>query len=60
MALAAGTPFACFHHHLIYMCSPSMSRADRRIFNALTSTAAVLDFLEEKFAIAMAAGEEAL
>jgi len=45
LALSTGTLFSCFHHHLIYMCERRASRADRRIFNALESTAAVLDFL---------------
>ena len=45
LALATGTLFSCFHHHLIYMCERRSSRADRKIFNALESTAAVLDFL---------------
>ena len=45
LALATGTLFSCFHHHLIYMCEKRSSRADRKIFNALESTAAVLDFL---------------
>ena len=45
LALATGTLFSCFHHHLIYMCERRSSRADRKIFNALESTAAVLEFL---------------
>jgi len=45
LALSTGTLFSCFHHHLIYMCERRSSRADRKIFNALESTAAVLDFL---------------
>ena len=43
--MSTGTHFTCFHHHLIYMCERRSSRADRKIFNALESTAAVLDFL---------------
>lgn len=45
LALTTGTPFLCFHHHLIYMCEKSFSRAERRIFNSLSSTAAVIDYL---------------
>jgi len=45
IALNTGTPFNCFHHHLIYMCEKRTSRADRRIFNSLSSTAAVLDYI---------------
>jgi len=45
ISLNTGTPFTCFHHHLIYMCEKRTSRADRRVFNSLTSTAAVLDYI---------------
>jgi len=45
LALTTGTPFLCFHHHLIYMCEKSFSRAERRIFNSLSSTSAVIDYL---------------
>jgi len=45
LALTTGTHFTCFHHHLIYMVSSSLSRAERKCFNALTSTAAVLDYM---------------
>jgi len=45
LALTTGTPFICFHHHLIYMCQKRISRAERRVFNTLSSTAAVLDYI---------------
>ena len=45
IALGTGTIFTCFHHHLIYMCEKRSSRADRKVFNALESTAAVIDYL---------------
>ncbi len=51
IALECGTPFTSFHHHLIYMCESLLPRAERRVFNSLASTAAVLDFLEEHFDI---------
>lgn len=51
LALETGTPFVTFHHHLIYMCSRILSRPDRRVFNSLSSTAAVVDYLEEKFGV---------
>jgi tRNA-dihydrouridine synthase 4 len=47
IALDIGTPFTTFHHHLIYMCERILSRAERRIFNSLSSTSAVIDFLRE-------------
>ena len=46
LALSTGTHFTCFHHHLIYMLSSSMGKAERKAFNALTSTAAVLDYIQ--------------
>jgi len=51
LALTTGTPFLCFHHHLIYMCEKSFSRAERRIFNALSSTSAVIDYLRNTLEI---------
>lgn len=47
IALETGTSFSCFHHHLIYMHENSLSRAERKIFNSLSSTSSVLDFLAE-------------
>ncbi len=51
VALDTGTQFACFHHHLIYMCDKLMPRAERKVFNTLGSTAAVLDFIERRYDI---------
>ena len=28
LALTTGTPFSCFHHHLIYMCQKRISRLE--------------------------------
>jgi len=49
IALTVGTPFTCFHHHLIYMCEKGLSKAERKVFNALSSTAAVIDYIRENF-----------
>ncbi|KAK4015689.1 hypothetical protein OUZ56_030662 [Daphnia magna] len=46
LALETGVSFTHFHHHLIYMCEKNMSRVDRRYFNALSSTTAVIDYME--------------
>jgi tRNA-dihydrouridine synthase 4 len=46
-----GTAFTCFHHHLIYMCEKLFPRAERKVFNTLGSTAAVLEFLERRYDI---------
>lgn len=51
IAIATGTPFTYLHHHLVYMTSRLMSGSDRRSFTALTSSSAVLDFLEDNYDI---------
>ena len=51
IAMDVGTPFTTFHHHLIYMLEKSLSRSERKYFNTLTSTASVIDLLEEKYGI---------
>jgi len=51
LSLGTGTLFTCFHHHLIYMCDKRSSRADRKVFNSLESTAAVLDYLTDTWNI---------
>ena len=56
LALSIGTPFPCFHHHLIYMAERRFSRPDRRVFNALTSTAAVLSYLQDEWGVELGAG----
>ena len=53
LALSTGTMFTCFHQHLIYMTEKRSSRADRKVFNALESTAAVIDYLNDKWNIAL-------
>ncbi|KAB7502909.1 hypothetical protein Anas_14315, partial [Armadillidium nasatum] len=44
IAIETGTPFTCFHNHLIYMIEKLQSRADRRYFNALSSVSGVVSF----------------
>ncbi|KAL8566374.1 tRNA-dihydrouridine(20a/20b) synthase [NAD(P)+]-like protein [Nucella lapillus] len=51
LSLSLGTPYQCFHHHLIYMMDKLMSRAERRVFNSLASTSAVLDFLRQHYSL---------
>ncbi|KAM9311742.1 tRNA-dihydrouridine(20a/20b) synthase [NAD(P)+]-like [Gastrophryne carolinensis] len=45
LALEHGTPFTCFHHHLMYMLERITSKQEKRVFNVLSSTSAVLDYL---------------
>jgi len=51
LSLATGTHFTCFHHHLIYMLSSSLTRAERKVFNSLTSTAGVIDHLRDSLGL---------
>ncbi|XP_070192063.1 tRNA-dihydrouridine(20a/20b) synthase [NAD(P)+]-like isoform X2 [Littorina saxatilis] len=51
ISLSLGTSFQCFHHHLIYMMDKLMSRAERRVFNSLASTSAVIDFIRENYSL---------
>lgn len=49
IAVEHGTPFTCFHHHLIYMLERITSQPERRVFNNLSSTSAVIDFLHSTY-----------
>lgn len=49
IALKHGTPFTCFHHHLIYMLERITSQPERKLFNGLSSTSAVIDYLHNTY-----------
>ncbi|EDL36909.1 dihydrouridine synthase 4-like (S. cerevisiae), isoform CRA_b [Mus musculus] len=49
ISLELGTPFMCFHQHLMYMMEKITSRQEKRVFNALSSTSAVLDYLMDHY-----------
>jgi len=51
LALQLGTPFQAFHQHLMLMLDGVMPKSDRRIFNSLSSTSAVVDFLHDCYGI---------
>ncbi|OWF41947.1 tRNA-dihydrouridine(20a/20b) synthase [NAD(P)+]-like [Mizuhopecten yessoensis] len=51
LAISVGTTYQCFHNHLIYMMEKALPRSERRIFNALCSTTAVLDYLSHNYDI---------
>ncbi|XP_069085936.1 tRNA-dihydrouridine(20a/20b) synthase [NAD(P)+]-like isoform X2 [Pleurodeles waltl] len=51
IALQHGTPFTCLHHHLMYMMERISSRQEKRVFNVLSSTSAVLDYLREHYGV---------
>ena len=46
-----GCQFSIFHHHLIHMLENITSRTEKRVFNSLTGTATVLEFLNDRFGI---------
>eukprot|EP00088_Acartia_fossae_P037153 TRINITY_DN3832_c0_g1_i1.p1 TRINITY_DN3832_c0_g1~~TRINITY_DN3832_c0_g1_i1.p1 ORF type:complete len:306 (+),score=26.26 TRINITY_DN3832_c0_g1_i1:324-1241(+) len=46
IALNRGTSYATFHHHLIYMLEKSLPKSERRLFNSLASTSAVLNYVQ--------------
>jgi tRNA-dihydrouridine synthase 4 len=45
LGITYGVNFTYFHHHLMYMTEHLLRRSDRLVFNTLSSTPAVLDFL---------------
>uniref|UniRef100_UPI00398F80CD tRNA-dihydrouridine(20a/20b) synthase [NAD(P)+]-like n=1 Tax=Pristiophorus japonicus TaxID=55135 RepID=UPI00398F80CD len=49
IALEHGTPFTCFHHHLMYMLERITSKQEKKIFNVLSSTSAVIDYLSDNY-----------
>ncbi|XP_053109017.1 tRNA-dihydrouridine(20a/20b) synthase [NAD(P)+]-like isoform X2 [Hemicordylus capensis] len=51
IALEHGTPFTCFHHHLMYMLERVTSKQEKKVFNVLSSTSAVLDYLRENYPV---------
>ncbi len=51
LSLDSGNHFTYFHHHLSYMLEKLLPKSERKYFNSLNSTPAVLDYLEERFDI---------
>ncbi|XP_075064906.1 tRNA-dihydrouridine(20a/20b) synthase [NAD(P)+]-like [Mixophyes fleayi] len=51
IAIEHGTPFTCFHHHLMYMMERITSKQEKRVFNVLSSTSAVLDYLKDFYGV---------
>lgn len=51
VSTSLGTTYQCFHNHLVYMLERTLPRSERRIFNALASSSAVVDYLKEKLDI---------
>ncbi|XP_048742778.2 tRNA-dihydrouridine(20a/20b) synthase [NAD(P)+]-like isoform X1 [Ostrea edulis] len=51
IAMYSGVTYPIFHQHLIFMMERLFCRAERRVFNVLASTSAVLDYLETHYNI---------
>uniref|UniRef100_A0A8C6S8Z4 tRNA-dihydrouridine synthase n=1 Tax=Neogobius melanostomus TaxID=47308 RepID=A0A8C6S8Z4_9GOBI len=49
LSIEHGTPFTCFHQHLIYMLERVTSQPERKVFNSLYSTSAVIDYLQKTY-----------
>ncbi|KAJ0022144.1 hypothetical protein NQD34_009634 [Periophthalmus magnuspinnatus] len=49
LAIEHGTPFTCFHQHLIYMLERVTSQPERKVFNSLYSTSGVIDYLQKTY-----------
>lgn len=49
ISIEEGTPFTCFHRHLIYMLERVSSQPERKVFNSLSSTSAVIDYLQNTY-----------
>ena len=51
LSLGTGVTFTQFHSHLIHMLDKVTARTEKRVFNTLSSTPAVLDYLEYHYSI---------
>ncbi|XP_034081365.1 tRNA-dihydrouridine(20a/20b) synthase [NAD(P)+]-like isoform X1 [Gymnodraco acuticeps] len=51
MAIEQGTSFTCFHQHLIYMLERVSSMPEKKVFNSLSSTSAVIDYLQNTYGL---------
>jgi len=47
IAMERGTSFTTLHHHLIYMLEKSLPKSERRLFNSLASTSAVINYVQQ-------------
>lgn len=49
ISIEQGTPFTCFHRHLIYMLERVSSQPEKKVFNSLSSTSGVIDYLQNTY-----------
>jgi len=47
ISMARGTSFTTTHHHLIYMLEKSLPKSERRLFNSMVSTSAVINYIDK-------------
>ncbi|KAJ3279677.1 tRNA-dihydrouridine(20a/20b) synthase [NAD(P)+]-like protein [Borealophlyctis nickersoniae] len=51
LGVGYGSSSFIFHHHLMFMLESSMSRAEKKHFNCLTSIPAIVDYLENHYGL---------
>lgn len=51
LAAQLGSPLTQFHQHLTFMLEHVLPRSEKRVFNALTSSSAVVDYLQQTYEI---------
>ncbi|KAJ3153390.1 tRNA-dihydrouridine(20a/20b) synthase [NAD(P)+]-like protein [Geranomyces michiganensis] len=51
LSTAYGSVHFIFHHHLMYMLESSMSRAEKKSFNILSSGPAIIDYLQGHYGL---------
>ncbi|XP_074642577.1 tRNA-dihydrouridine(20a/20b) synthase [NAD(P)+]-like [Tubulanus polymorphus] len=51
ISLSVGTHFSVFHHHIMEMCEQLMPKYEKRLFNTLSTTSAVLEYLRTNYGV---------
>ncbi|KAJ3021837.1 UNVERIFIED_CONTAM: tRNA-dihydrouridine(20a/20b) synthase [NAD(P)+]-like protein [Siphonaria sp. JEL0065] len=51
LAIGYGTNYFVMHHHLMMMTEKSMTRMEKKLFNTLPSSGAIVDYLETNYGI---------
>ncbi|KAJ3213211.1 tRNA-dihydrouridine(20a/20b) synthase [NAD(P)+]-like protein [Clydaea vesicula] len=51
LSLGLGSHHFIFHHHLMYMLEKSMSRAEKKHFNTISSIAGCIDYLTDHYGL---------
>ncbi|EGF83750.1 hypothetical protein BATDEDRAFT_21188 [Batrachochytrium dendrobatidis JAM81] len=53
LSIGYGSTHFITHHHLMYMLDASMERAEKRHFNCLSTTPAIIDYLSDHYGISV-------